>query len=254
MRLVAIFHCWHDWYLLRYAVDNIRQLVDGVIIIGSTKSNYGEYCAIPKEWHNSELHVREPRYHIPLHSETDKRNYGLDVARREGYTHFITLDSDELYKQEDFLKAKERFKENPNLIGIVCPLVVYFKSPTLSAGRDVTLVPHIHRLTSDIKHEFNRDYPFAWSKGQIQIDPSRSLNINYGVEYMDIEMHHYSYVRQDLEVKIRNSTARKNIERSTIREDYANARPGYYCKFYKKVLTEVPNYFNITANNFALTQ
>lgn len=251
--LCAIFNVWSDWHLLRYAVDNIRQLCDGIIVVGSTRSNYNEYCPIPKEWHNNELYVREPKFHIPLHSETDKRNYGLSIARQKGYTHFITLDSDEMYKPEDFLKAKDHVYRN-NLNGIVCPVVTYFKEPTYCLGRDITLVPHIHKLTKEIQHEFNKSYPFAWAGKQIQIDPSRSLNINSGVEYLDIEMHHYSWIRPDIEVKIRNSTARRNLEKSTIREDYANARPGVYNKFYQKVLTEVPNYFNITANNVALSE
>lgn len=248
MRLCAIFHCWSDWNLLRHSVDNMRRLVDGIIVIGSFYSNFKEYCPIPSEWHNDELFVREPKFHLPLHSETDKRNYGIEVARAQGYTHFITCDADEMYKQEEFLKIKELFL-NPDLKGIVCPSIVYFKSPTLSIGRDVTLVPHIHKLTEGLRHEFNRNYPFAWLGRQIRIDPSRSLNINSGVEYTeDIELHHYSYIREDLEKKIRNSTARGNLERSTIREDFANAKPGYFCKFYQKTLTECPNYFNIPEN------
>lgn len=245
MRLVAIFHCWDDWNLLHFAVENMRPLVDGVIIIGSTRSNYGEFSPIPSQWHTDELHVREPKFHIPLHSETDKRNYGLEIARSQGYTHFITCDADECYLKDEFIKAKAKFN-NPNLAGLVCPLVVYFKSPTLCLGREVTLVPHIHKLTPTIKHEFNRNYPFAWSGKQIRIDPSRSLNINSGVEYTeDVTMHHYSWVRKDYEKKIRNSTARSNLEKSCITEDLVSAAEGYFCKYYGKVLSRAPNYFNI---------
>lgn len=236
MRLVGIFHCWSDWSLLKYAVKNLRPVVDGIIIIGSTRSNYGEFSPIPSEWHNEELFVREPKFNIPLYSETEKRNYGLKIAREKGYTHFITLDSDEYYKQSDFLKIKAKFN-NLDLKGIVCPCVVFFKSPDLCLGRDVTLVPHIHKLTPEIEHCFNRSYPFAWISGQIRIDPSRSLNINSGVEYTEeIEMLHASWVREDYEKKIRNSTARGNLERSTIRQDLVTAKAGELCKFYNKVL------------------
>lgn len=190
MRLVAIYNVWHDFDLLRYSVDNIRPLVDGVIIIASTYSNHNEYSPIPEEWRTDELWCREPKFHVPLYSETDKRNYGLEIARKQGYTHFIMLDSDEFYKPDEFLKIKERFLTE-NLSGIVCPVVVYFKSPHWTLGRDVTLVPHIHKLTPTIHHEFNRAYPHAWKGAQIRIDPSRSLNINSGVEFTEeIEMHH----------------------------------------------------------------
>lgn len=245
MKLAAIFHCWDDWYLLRHAVDNIRQLVEGVIIIGSTRSNHGEYSPIPQEWHNDELFVREPKFHIPLHSETDKRNYGLEIAKSQGYTHFITLDADEFYLPDEFLKIKH-LVESKGLLGVVCPVIGYFKSPTLSFGLDVTLVPHIHKLTPTLRHEFNRSYPYAWRSGQIRIDPSRSLNICSNVFYTEqIQMHHMTYIRKDIEKKIRNSTARANLERSSIREDYANAKEGSFCKFYQRTLIKTPNFFNL---------
>lgn len=252
MKLVAIYNVWNDYDLLDQSVENISQCVDSFIIVVSTRSNYNEYAPIPDRWKEF-IVVREPHFNIPMHSETDKRNFGLDIARKQGFTHFIMMDADEFYHPEQFLKAKERFL-NPNLAGLVCPLNCYFKEPTLTIGRDTTLVPFIHKITPTLKFEFNKQYPFAWSGKQIRIDPTRSMNINTGVEYTEeVVMEHYSWVRKDIEVKIRNSTARRNLERSTIREDYANARPGVYNKFYQKVLTEAPNYFNITANNPALS-
>jgi hypothetical protein len=257
MRLAAIFCVWDDWSLLKFSVANIRPLVDGVIVIGSTYSNYKEHSPIPEEWHTSELFVREPHFHIPLHAETDKRNYGLEIARKQGYTHFITCDSDELYKPEDFLRIKNMFHLNPNLQGVVCSLTTYFKLPTLSLGREGTRVPHIHKLTPTIKHEFNRNYPFAWEGRTIKIDPSRSLNINTGVEYVDIDMLHYSWIRSDFPKKIRNSTARANLERSTILDDLVNAKEGYRVQFYDKTLSTAPDYFGLNElldKNLFLTQ
>ena len=245
MRLVAIFHCWSDWSLLRYAVDNIRQLVDGVLIIGSTRSNHGEFFQIPSEWHNDELYVREPKFHIPMHSETDKRNYGLQIAKEKGYTHFITMDADEFYQPEPFLKAKNRFHVEPDLDGLVCATQVYFKSPKLTIGLDITLVPFIHKLTPTIQHAFNKRFPYAWNNGGIKIDPTRSLNINSGVKWDDIVMHHYSWVRDDYQRKIRNSTARTNLERSSILQDLLQAKEGYYCQFYCKSLVPATVDFGI---------
>lgn len=251
MKLIAIFHCWDDWNLLDYSVENIRPLVDGVIVIGSTKSNWGEYSEIPQRWHTNELHVREPHFNIPLHSETDKRNYGLEIARKQGYTHFITLDADEFYKPDEFLKAKRMFHVDPSLQGIVCPLEVFFGSPNLTLGRDITLVPHIHVLTPTIRHEFNRRYPFSWQNGQIRIDPSRSLNIHACVEYRDdITMFHYSWVRKDYQKKIRNSTARKNLERSNILQQLLQPKEGDFIQFYNKHLTRSTVDFGIDEKLF----
>lgn len=224
----------------------MRPLVDGIIIIGSTLSNYGEHSPIPEEFKNDELFIMEPRMSNPLLSETDKRNYGLRIALEKGYTHFITCDSDEFYNPVEFLKAKERFNNENNLDGLVCQLQCFFKKPTLTIGIESTLVTFIHKLTPTIRHSFNRSYPFSWIDGHIRIDPSRALNINSGVEFTDqVTMLHYSWVRKDYEKKIRNSTARANIEKSSIMQDLMLAKEGHFCQFYGKVLHRVPNYFNL---------
>jgi len=247
MRLVAIYNVWHDWDILEYSLKNIEPLVDGVIIVASTMSNHNEFSHIPDKFKDRVV-IREPQFHHPIHSETDKRNYGLKIAKEQGYTHFLTCDSDEFYEPEPFLKQKARFLNELNLAGLVCDCQTYFKSPTLTIGLDVTLVPFIHVLTPSIQHEFNKKYPFAWINNQIRIDPTRSLNINSGVERIDLKLHHMSWIRSDYEIKIRNSTARANLERSTIRQDLILAKEGGFCNYYGKTLVRVPNLFNIPEN------
>lgn len=232
MRLVSIFNVWKDYDLLEHALRCIRPLVDGVIIVASEESNYGEKCAIP-DW--PDIYRREPQFRDPRNSETDKRNYGLSLARQQGYTHFVSMDADEFYEPEAFLKAKEAFL-NTDLKGMVCRCQTYFKSPHLTVGIDTTLVPFIHQITPGLRHEFNREYPFAWEGRNIRIDPTRSLSIKAGVVMSDVIMHHFSWVRSDYGCKIRNSTARTNLERSSIRNDLLLAKEGYYVEFYKRHL------------------
>lgn len=233
MKLAAIYNVWNDWDLLEHSLRNIRPLVDGVFIIASITSNHGETSLI-RFW--DDVYVREPQQRDPRASETDKRNYGLRLARINGYTHFLTMDADEFYEPEPFLREKQKLIDNPDLAGLVCQCQTYFKSPQLTIGLDTTLVPFIHKLTPTIKHEFNKNYPFAWIDGQIKIDPTRSLNINSGVERSDLIMHHYSWVRKDYQKKIRNSTARRNLERSTILNDLLLAKEGYFVEFYQRHL------------------
>lgn len=235
MKLCAIYNVWADWDLLTYSIENIFQQVNGIIVIYSRKSNYGEQCDPPSNLKfpgNVEIFQREPIHALPLHSETDKRNYGLEVAIKKGYTHFIMLDSDEFYDPEQFLKEKQRFIDNPDLAGLVCASRVYVKSPSLTIGIDTTRVPFIHKITPTLKHEFNRNYPFAWEGKSIRIDPTRSLNINSGVEWSDIVMDHYSWVRSDIDRKIRNSTAKANIERTNIRKNFFHLKEGDVCELY----------------------
>lgn len=246
MKLAAIFCVWHDWDMLTYAVDNIRPVVDRVIIVGSEYSNYGDKSEIPPWFVNYELIRFEPTEGLPpMINETDKRNMGLNFARMEGYTHFIMLDADEFYDRKQFTIEKQRLIDNPDLAGLVCASRVYFKSPSLTVGLDTTRVPFIHKITPTLKHTFNSLYPFAWEGKNIRIDPTRSLNINSGVEWSPIIMEHYSWCRKDIEIKIRNSTARANIERSTFRKDFALAKEGYFVEYYGKTLIRASVDFNI---------
>src|SRR5688572_6973275 len=192
MNLCAIYNVWDDYELLELSIDNILPVVDGVIIIWSEKSNYGEVSkskidhykyyrrGIPFTNKYINSFNREPQFHYPSHSETDKRNHGLSIAK-DRFTHFITMDADEFYLPEDIENAKKLF-DDPELQGLVCRSQVYFGSPKLTIGLDTTLVPFIHKITPNLKHEFNKNYPFAWEGKSIRIDPTRSLNINSGVK------------------------------------------------------------------------
>ncbi len=244
IRIVAIYNVWDDWNLLHESVKNIAPLVDSIIIVASETSNYGEVSLIPEYWKDKVIAVEPPLSRRPDENERFKRNYGLDLAKRAGYTHFIMMDADEFYEPEAFLKEKERFL-NDDLNGLVCACQVYFKSPQLTIGLDTTLITFIHKITPGLKFEFNRQFPFAFDKNGIRIDPTRQLNIKNGVEWSNIIMHHYSWVRKDVDKKIRNSTARTNIERSTVRQDFALATEGYYCNFYGKKLIRASVNFNL---------
>ena len=255
MKLAACINVWADAVeLLPYCLQNLVKCgVDGIIIVWSEQSNYGEVAkgylklddVCPGPFPSLYFFQREPVFHHPINSETDKRNFALDHAKRLGFTHFLTMDQDEFYEPEKFKKIRN-YIETTGVKGMVCPSNVYFKSPTLTIGRDTTLVPFIHTIQPGIRHEFNRRYPYAWDDRTIRIDPTRSLNIISGVEYTEeVVMHHYSYVRKDIQMKIRNSTAKNNIQRSSILNDLVDAKDGYYCEFYRKRLMRCQNLFGI---------
>ena len=246
MKLAAIFVVWSDCIeLLPYAVENIRPVVDDVIIVWSRKSNRGiemEYN-LPENCH---LVQWEPVQRAPQHNELAKRNIGLEYAKRMECTHFIMLDADEFYRQDEFNAAKDQIQEEV-ISGSVCRVQAYFKSATLTIGIDHTIVPFIHRITPNLKYELNfKRYPFAFQNGTAYIDPTRRLNITNGVKMMDITMHHYSWVRKDFNLKMENSSANLRGSRGEIiLEDLRNAKPGYFCKGYQRELIECKNLFNL---------
>ena len=258
MRLAAIFCVWDDYELLNRSIDNIWPLVDQVIVMYSIESNFGELSERPVPLSDKPIlaYPREPDFDLtPQQNERRKRNSGLEIARQLGFTHFIMCDSDEMYEPEAFLKEKEHI-EKENITGTVCRTKVYFKRPDLTIGFDTTLVPFIHKITPDLRFEWNTKYPFAFEgpRKDIRIDPTRQLNITSGVEMSEIVMHHYSWIRKDFDKKIRNSTARQNIENSTILKDLLNAKPGYFCEFYGKTLEPSSDLFNLCSLEFIKEQ
>lgn len=257
MRLCLIYHVWDDWQLLNHSVNHhiLTGCTDDVIVIYSETSNFGEYSK-PINNNFAAGFQCEPDLSLPPHvNERNKRNFGLDKARELGFTHFLNLDADEFYEPTEFLKEKERFF-NTDLAGTVCKVKTYFKDPCLTIGYDTTLVPFIHKITQDLRFEWNPHYPFAFEgpKREIRIDPTRQMNINSGVEWSEITMHHYSYIRADLQKKIRNSTARANLEQSSVVEDFALAKPGYFCKLYGKTLQPCCDIFNLCSLPFIKQQ
>lgn len=240
MKLVAVFNCWADGLdLLHYSVDNILPVVDGVIIIWSEKGNSGEY----REFMFDPMSDKVKMYQCEG-SETAKRNFGLEKAKQLGFTHFLIMDSDEFYKQDDVLQEKERI-DREDLNGMVCRLKVLFKKPTLMVD-DHTLVPFISKLFSDTQVGNFKFYPFAYDEqGNAHIDPTRRINCNYRIGMSDIFMYHASWIRKDYDLKIRNSAAANNLKKSSIYRDLENAVPGAYNEFYRANLQECDNIFKL---------
>lgn len=253
MKTAAIINFWDCGELLPYAVKNWFKCVDEVIIIFSDRSNYGETLnntSFLRFETVGKAHVMrcEPIQLQPVDNERRKRNFGIEYARSIGITHFVITDADEFYEPEEFKRELKRF-EDPNLNGLVCGCQTYFKSPMLTIGLDTTRITFIHKLTPQLRFTWNMGYPFAWEAKSIRIDPTRQLNITDGVEWSDIICHHYSWYRKDYEIKIRNSTARPNIERSEVREEIGLAAEGYFLKFYGKHLVTAPNRFDLPIFN-----
>lgn len=245
MRLVAIYNAWDGIELLSGSIRSIIDHVDGVIIVYQSVSNFGEvYDPLP-EINAAIAGINKPIslfQYKPLPSmggtlnEREKRNLGLKIAIQKEYTHFLHMDCDEYYL--DFGKAKREFIES-GAEGSVCPLYTYFKKPTLRfENPDGYFVPFIHRLRKD-SFAGRKPYPFY-------VDPTRRINETNVIKLSEY-MHHYSWVRKDIERKARNSSAKSNLEAGTMLKDYFNENvgPGYYVKDYDQKLVEVENYFSI---------
>ena len=242
MKLAAIYNVWDGVELLYGSMKCLKNEVDVFILVWQDVSNFGEAYnpmddfKIPDFGCEVLLVKYEPVKHGGMHNETMKRNIGLQWAKQEGCTHFMHMDCDEYY--QDFGALKQQFLAS-GAKGSVCKILTYFKKPTLRLeAADNYYVPFIHELHPDTVSGI-QGYPYY-------TDPTRRINTN-DVICMDAPMHHYSWVRKDIERKVRNSSAKVNIERSQLLQDYYSdeTKAGYFLKDYGQKLVEVDDLFGI---------
>lgn len=252
VKLAAIYNVWDGVELLKGSMESVVNGVDLFVIVWQHTSNYGEEFN-PRPWipahiyRTNESGDEVPIYFVehrsqsrnPRKEETTKRSVGLHVAIECGATHFLHMDCDEFYT--DFVKLKQRVLDL-DLDGSVCQLQTYFKKPTLQLqGFDNYYVPFIHKIQPGIDIGVGI-YPFY-------VDPTRKVKMdqNARVDVVGV-MHHFSYVRADIERKARNSTAAGNIAKSQLLKQYHNPDTGPGTKivdFQNKELVEVPDIFRI---------
>lgn len=226
MKLAAIYNVFDGEELLEGSVKSVQKDVDVFIFVVSTVGQSGEeYLGGLKAV--MQLELKDKIVIEDNRKELDKRNHGLQCAREHGCTHFILMDCDEYWQGLDRSQIDTAHR-----------LFTYFKEPTLQLDPpEDYFVPGICTMRNNTKvGSFNCGF---WS------DPTRRPNhkLTEGSSWM----HHFSYVRKDIERKIRNSSARVNIERKKqeLLVDLENASPGYTVKFYQKSCKLVLNLFDI---------
>ena len=242
-KLCAIYNVFDSVELLKGSMECLKNDVDLFIIIWQDVSNFGEkyHAFLDADFSNFEKPIYDFKYEPNLNisgaeNETNKRNKGLEIAKHHNCSHFLHLDCDEYY--ENFAEAKQKFIDS-GANGSVCKILTYFKKPTLRLeNEDNYYVPFIHELI-EITTAGNQDYPFY-------VDPTRKIN-EQNVVLLDIYMHHFSWIRNNIERKFRNSSAKANIEKSDLLKDYYSdeTKSGYFLKDYGQKLIEVENLFNI---------
>lgn len=244
MKLAAIFNVFDGIELLRYSYASIRAHVDLIVIVYQDISNFGEHFdpmpeieAVTGEDQRVLWYKYIPPHNGGAENEIAKRNLGLKVAREHNCTHFFFQDVDECW--EDMEGAKRAYVGSGSE-GSVAPIYTYFRRPTWRlAEKDNYYVPFIHKLHSHTEA--------GWTNYPWYVDPTRRVACS-DVCVLPQFMHHFSYVRADVERKCRNSSARENIQKSQLLSDYHNPAiaPGYRLKdFQNQALVETENLFNI---------
>ncbi len=242
--------------LLEGSIKSIRNHVDYINVVYQNVSNFGNKSETNLEELLKDLKTKgliddfveyKPTLNKstpPHHNETNKRNLGLKLAKKQNCTHFMSMDCDEYYKGAEFKKAKDLvYRKN-----IKCSAVSYYdyiKSNYHYTKRSFTSVPFIFKINHGV--ELGKGYFPCLA------DPTRKVKFKgrfYLLPANEIAMHHFTLVRKNLKTKFKNSSmcfTPEEIEKKT--HDVIKALQNCDGKtFLGNQITKVENIFNIKDN------
>lgn len=208
------YNAFDSLELLVPSIRSVRNVAEYVCVVYQTKSNFHE----PMSNIDQELLERARKsclvdefiLYNPVHkgghaNELAKRNLGKDACLNAGCSYFMTMDVDEFYLEPELRFALNSITKSGHDAS-ACKMQTYYKS----AGYVIDppeeyYVPLIYRMDAR-KFDLRNRWPVA-------ADPTRRL-ASQSVRLFDrteVQMHHMSYVRRDLGMKLRNSSARANF-------------------------------------------
>lgn len=151
-----------------------------------------------------DVSVYVPDFDVPpAVNEHRKRLLGLELAKKAGVSHFMTMDCDEYYRPSEFRRAREIIEERGVRVSAVRSYLHIKRPIWRSREPDTTCCAFLTAIDRVSNLELNGDYPCL-------VDPTRRLN---GGEqpYLFFEpdtvaMYHMNLVRHDLSTKLKNSS------------------------------------------------
>ncbi len=240
MKLAAIYNVWDREEHLKQSIEYILEDVDIIIIVWQNVSNFQENYMpnlVPIEKLKSDK-IRYIQYNpdfrytdidVGYKNEQQKRQLGVDIAKISGASHFLLLDTDEFYP--DFKELKEEFIESG------------------ADGSAVEIETYIYRTDYRVTPPMKYHVPFICELKrttilgghfQFKVDQTRSTSLTECV-LLSKPMHHMSWVRNNIERKLRNSSARHTRRNQVIVDDIERLKAyglPYKCKYFNKDITD----------------
>jgi hypothetical protein len=228
VKLGLAYNLFDGEELMIYSLMNLSIQADYVCIVYQTTSNFNQkneqLKSIVTEFVKMGL-VNDIYHYTPtmnydsnneiikangLNNEIEKRNIGLKMCRDNNCTHFMNLDCDEFYDIQQFSNAKHEIVEMGYDTSF-CLMNTYYKQPNYMVyPHETYYAPFIYRIKANTKFSFdhwNNQYP-------AKIDPTRRVQAGYSRIYNrdELVMHHYAYVRKNIQSKINNTSSQVDDE------------------------------------------
>lgn len=220
MKLGMSYNVFDGEELLKYSILPIRKHIDYISVVYQEVSNFGMKCTdkllpLLKELKDSglvdQLYCYVPKVNNDYNAtnqdqEVEKRNIGLRLSRQNGCTHHMSLDVDEFYTPEQFKFMRDDMENSLADVG-ACKHCQYYKdSIYILNPKEEEFVSTIFKIYDYTQFVFDQLCCVA-------IDPTRKCNNSMWRIYnrAEVEMHHMSFVRNDLRRKIMNHSSRVGI-------------------------------------------
>ena len=203
--------------LLEKSILSVNNVADYITVIYQDISNMGNPSEINLKDFLTDLknkglinsfYLYKPQLSAPIPhiNEVNKRNMGLYICQGEGCTHFMSMDSDEFYKEEDLKNALQVMIDG-DYDSSACQLQTYWKSGEWALNPpEEYYVSLIYKIRSGVDFVLGHVFP-------VLVDPTRRMKPDNCKIFTrdEIEMHHMSYVRKDISKKLYNSSAVHNF-------------------------------------------
>ena len=247
MKLGISYNLFDGEELLESSIKSVRNSADHINVIYQKISNWGESCSenledllsdLVKKKLVDKIYCYSPKKTSAGKNEIHKRNIGLNIAKARFCSHFLTMDCYEFYQKQQFDEAKKFIIAN-KIEASSCKFIDYIKQPTWQIQNDSqTYIPFIAKINLFTKLSRKSYFP-------VLVDPTRKMNGDKKFKYFepqDLRMKHMWLVRNDLNKKFNNSSAKKYTNPEFIAQvlDYK-----YPSKFFGSDVLEVENVFNI---------
>lgn len=217
MKIGVSYNLWDGEELLDGSIKQIRNLVDYVSVVYQTTSNFGNPCnpelvpileRLKSEGLIDELFEYNPKINKGGHfNEIQKRNIGLTLSQGAGCTHHMSMDSDEYYITSEFENLKKLIEEG-DYDSSYCQMQTYYKSWEYSLDPAET---YYVSLIFKIKYDSNY---VIMAPSPVLVDPTRRMSPCIKplvLKREQIQMHHGSYIRDNIRTKLTNSSASVNF-------------------------------------------
>lgn len=236
MKTALLYTFWtgDDIEMLLHSVNNHKEHFDSVIICYQETSNKGSFNIISSDLidfntqnkYGFKLIDFEPDLNKSTkENERVKHNEMIQIAKKDGCTHFVLAAADHFYLPELIQKGKELMISGGHDV-IITKMRTYYKHDNwMLWPLEDYYMPFFHKMHPNTEISRTVKYPFT-------VDPSVKVNTSsncYVMPESEGLMDHYSMVRNDIQKKFRNAAAsirwsKEQVERFI--SEYENAKLG----------------------------